>query len=115
MLIEQIIEFQLRGPRPPGHTFTPITGYFYKTKISKANHRVDCYLLLKYCRRQCTEHPLPGPNHLTTKCKILHVFWTKIARKTRTEQFYLFNWLSNVENQVLSNGSEQVRNVIQWH
>ena len=35
MLIEQIIEHQLRGPGPPGRTCTPITDYFYdKTKIS---------------------------------------------------------------------------------
>ena len=26
MLIKQIIEFQLRGPGPPGRTYTPITG-----------------------------------------------------------------------------------------
>ena len=29
MLIEQIIEFQLRGPGPPGLTCTPIAGYFH--------------------------------------------------------------------------------------
>ena len=28
MLIERIIEFELRGPGPPGRTCTPITGYF---------------------------------------------------------------------------------------
>ena len=49
MLIEQVTEFEVRGPRPPGCTCTPITGYFYdKTKIFKANHRVDYYLMLKY-------------------------------------------------------------------
>ena len=33
MLIERIIELQLRGPGPPGRTRTPITGYFHdKTK-----------------------------------------------------------------------------------
>ena len=54
MLIEQIIELQLRGPGPPGRTCTPITGYFHdKTKIPKENLRVDYYLLLKYCKRQC--------------------------------------------------------------
>ena len=38
MLIEQIIEFELRGPGPPGRTCTPTTGYFYdKTKISAKN------------------------------------------------------------------------------
>ena len=37
MLIEQIIEFQLRGPGPPGRTCT-ISGKLHdKTKISKEN------------------------------------------------------------------------------
>ena len=45
MLIERIIKLQLRGPGPPGRTCTPITGYCHdKTKISKENLRVDCYL-----------------------------------------------------------------------
>ena len=53
MLIEQIIEFQLRGPGPFGRTCTPITGKLHDlTKISKENLRVDYYLLLKYCRSQ---------------------------------------------------------------
>ena len=38
MLIEQIIEFELRGPGPPFRTCTPITGYFHdETKIFKTN------------------------------------------------------------------------------
>ena len=42
MLIEEIIELQLRGPGPPGRTNIPITGYFHdKTKTSKENLRVD--------------------------------------------------------------------------
>ena len=54
MLIEQI--FQLRGPWPPGRT--PITGCFHdKTIISSENFRLDCDLLLKYCRRQCSLLP----------------------------------------------------------
>ena len=53
MLIERIIELQLRGP--PGRTCTLKTGYCHdKTKISKKNPRVDYYLLLKCCKRQCT-------------------------------------------------------------
>ena len=48
MLIEQIIEFKLRGLGPLNRTCTPTTGYFHvKTKISKENLGVD-YLLLKY-------------------------------------------------------------------
>ena len=54
MLIEQIIEFQLRGPGPLGRKCTPITSQLHdKTKISKENLLVDYYLPLKYCRRQC--------------------------------------------------------------
>ena len=54
MLIEQIIEFQLRGPGPPGCTRTPVSGYFLdKTKTSKENLQVNYYyLLVKYCRRR---------------------------------------------------------------
>ena len=33
-----------------------------KTKISEENLRVDYYLLLKCCRRQCPLLPLSGPN-----------------------------------------------------
>ena len=82
MLIEQIIEFELKGPGPPRRTCTPTTGYFHdKTKIFKANLRVDYYLLLKYYTMQCTvsNFSLPGPNHfqnLIPKYKILNVFWT---------------------------------------
>ena len=48
MFIEQIIEFELRGPVPSGRTCTPTTVYFYdKTKLSKAKLRVNCYFLLK--------------------------------------------------------------------
>ena len=47
MLIEQIIEFKLRGLGPLNRTCPSTTGYFHvKTKISMENLRVD-YLLLK--------------------------------------------------------------------
>ena len=66
MLIEQI--FELRGPGSLGRICTPITGCFHdKTIISKENIRLDCYLLLKYCRRQCT---LPGLKYSKFKPKI---------------------------------------------
>ena len=54
MLIELIIEFELRGLWPPGRTYSPITGELYdKAKTSKENLRVNYYLglLLKYCTR----------------------------------------------------------------
>ena len=58
MLIEQIVELQLRGPGPPGLTCTSITDYFHdKTKISKENLRVGFHLLLKCSQRQCTLLP----------------------------------------------------------
>ena len=45
MLIEQIIELELRGLEPLDRTCTPTTGYFHvKTKISEENLRVDYYL-----------------------------------------------------------------------
>ena len=48
MLIEQIIEFKLRGLGPLDRTCSPTTGCFrVKTKISKESLGVD-YLLLKY-------------------------------------------------------------------
>ena len=44
MLIEQIIEVELRGPGPPSRTWFPKTGHFHdKTKISKPNTRVIIY------------------------------------------------------------------------
>ena len=64
MLIEQI--FELRGPGPHGRICTPTTGCFHdKTIISKEGIRLDGYLLLKYCRRQCTLLPRIWAKSLT--------------------------------------------------
>ena len=66
MLIEQIIEFELRRPGPPGSTCTPITGCFQdKTKILNENLRANCYLLLKCCRRHSTFLPPTWAKALT--------------------------------------------------
>ena len=77
MLIEQIVELQLRGPGPRGLTCTSITGYFHdKTKISKENRRVGFHLLLKCC---CTLFSPTWTKSRTIKppkCKMLNVFWT---------------------------------------
>ena len=68
MLIEQTIELQLRGPGPPGRTYTPTTGCFHdKTKISKENLRVDYYLLFKSSKKQCTLLPPPWTKSHTIK------------------------------------------------
>ena len=67
-MIERIIELRLRGPGPLGERVTPITGYFHnKTKISKENLSVDCYLLLKCSQRLCTLLPPTWIKSLTIK------------------------------------------------
>ena len=48
MLIEQIIEFALKGFGFPSSTCIPATGYFHdKTKIFKEYLRVDYFII--YC------------------------------------------------------------------
>ena len=55
MLIEQIVELQLKGPGPPRLTCTFRTGYLHdKTKISKENLRVGFHLLLIVARDNAT-------------------------------------------------------------
>ena len=80
MFIEQTIKFELRGLVPLGRARTPATGYFYdKAKISKENLRVDYYLLLKYCSRQCTLLSPTRAKLLTkfnTKMQDFKMFWT---------------------------------------
>ena len=49
MLIEQIIEFELRGCGPPGRTCNAKTGFIFMAKqrfSRKINHRVNYYVLL---------------------------------------------------------------------
>ena len=46
MLIEQIIEFEVRGHGTPDRTYTPTAGYFHdKTKISKEYLRVNYFII----------------------------------------------------------------------
>ena len=48
MLIEQIIEFELRGLGPLGHTCSPKTGYFHdKTKLSQDKSSSDLLFTAK--------------------------------------------------------------------
>ena len=61
-------EFWIERTWAIGRLYTPITACFLdKTRISKENIRLDCYLLRKYCRRQCTLLPL-------TRAKLLSKF-----------------------------------------
>ena len=54
MLFEQIIEFESMWP-VVAHVFLQLVYFHDKAKISETNLRVDCYLLQKYCWRQCTQ------------------------------------------------------------
>ena len=66
MLIEQIIEFKLRGLGPLNRTCTPTTGYFHvKTKISKKIFEWIIYYYNTY-------------KNLTPNRKITNVFSTKL-------------------------------------
>ena len=83
MLIEQIIEFELRGLGPSGRTICTcahITGYFHdKTKISKVKSSSGLLFTAKYCTRPNNLSLPTWAKHLknvTPKCKILNVFWT---------------------------------------
>ena len=75
MLIEPIIEFELRGPGPPGRTCSSKTVFFYdktkcfmvifmtKQKSPRQLYSSD-YLLLKILLEQCALLFLHGPSHL---------------------------------------------------
>ena len=105
MLIEQIIGFESRVPGR--YIFIKLVIFMTKQKSSKANLWVH-YLILKMLQKAMYFDFLDfaKSQNLTTKCKILKVFWTW------PEERDFFNWLSNIKNFVLSNGSENVRNVI---
>ena len=80
MFIEQIIEFELRGPGPSGRTCNAKTGYFHgKKKISKKN-KPSCESLLTaeyvYCKRQYIFFPFAWTKSVTKfvkKCYVLNV------------------------------------------
>ena len=110
MLIEQIIEFELRVPGPlVVHVFLKLVIFMTKQKSSKANLRVH-YLMLKMLQKaKYLDFPDLGqvtkfnPKMQDFKC-VLDLISSKGSD--------LFNWLSNIKKFVLSNGSENVRNVI---
>ena len=71
--------FWIERPGPPCSVCTFTSGSFHeKIKIFKENIRLDCYLSLKCCRRQCSLLPFTWAKsqNLTPKCKILSMFWT---------------------------------------
>ena len=82
MLIEQIIEFQSRGPGPPDCTCTPTTGYFHdKTKISRKIFEwiiIYCQIILQEATHLTSPYlgQITHLQNLTPKYKILNVLWT---------------------------------------
>ena len=60
MLIEQIIEFQLKGPGPFDRACTPVTNKLHDyIKISKKNLRVDYYISAKVLQKaMCFTSPI---------------------------------------------------------
>ena len=45
--------------------------------------------------------------------KILNGFWTWFVSKGKNHQFDFFNWLSNLKNLVILNGSKNLQNMFQ--
>ena len=107
MLIEQIIEFESRVPGPlVVNIFLKLVISMTKQKSSKANLRVH-YFMLKMLQKASILISLTwaklNPKMQDFK-RVLDFTWSKGSD--------LFNWLSNIKNFVVSNGSENVQNVI---
>ena len=82
MLIERIIEFELRGPGHPGCIRTPKLVIF-TTKQNSFKEDLPSGLL-NIERDNVSYFPLPGSNHLKTltpKCKILNVLCIELQVK----------------------------------
>ena len=111
MLIEQIIELQLREPGPPGLTCSYISYFHDKTKIFKENLRVGFSFTAKMLYE--TIH-LTSPyldqityqlNFNTKMQDVKRILDLNCNYRKRIKQFNFFNWLSNVKNLVFLNGS----------
>ena len=88
MLIEQIIKFELRGPGPVAvHVLLQLIIFMTKQKSFQKNLRVDHYLLLKYCRRQCTLL-------IPTRAKLLTKFNHKMQDFKGGESSSQFRWFT---------------------
>ena len=76
MLIERIIELQLRGQGPPGERVL-LSPVIFMTK-QKSLKKIFEWIII-YCQNVVRDNapyfPLPGPNHLQLKfnSKMLHV------------------------------------------
>ena len=110
MLIEQIIEFESKVPGPlVVHIFLKLVIFITKQKFSKANLRVLDLMLKMLHKAMYLDFPDLGQ---VTKFKPKMQDFKRVLDLTRSKERDFFNWLSNIKNFVLSNCSENVRNVI---
>ena len=106
MLIEQIIEVE---SRVPGLLVVHIlkTGYFHdKTKIFKRKSSSEWFNAKNAAESNIPRFPWPG--QVTKFNPIMQDF-----KRVLDLGSDLFNWLLDLKNFVFSNGSKNVRNVIQ--
>ena len=108
MLIALIIEDESRVPGLLVVHIPKAVVFMTKQKSSKANLRVNG-LMLKTLQKACPWFPWPGQ---VTKFNPQIKDFKRVLDLTWSKGRDLFNWLSNLKNFVLSNGSENVRNVI---
>ena len=81
MLIEQIIEFELRGPGRPGRICTSTTGYFHDWTKQKSLRNIVEWIILLFAAKILQETMYLTSPYLgqipfkifTRKCKILNV------------------------------------------
>ena len=110
MLIEQIIEVEARVPGTlVVHVFLKLVIFMTKQKSSKTSLRVH-YLMLKMLQKAMyLDFPDLGQ---VTKFKLKMQDFKRVLDLTWSKGRTFFNWLSNIKNFFLSNGSEKLRNVI---
>ena len=110
MLIEQIIEVE---SRVPGLLVVriPKTGYFHnKIKIFKAKFSSEWFKAKNVAESKVPWLPWPGQ---VTKFNPKMQDFKRVLDLTWSKGRDLFNWLWNLKNFILSNRSENMRNVIQ--
>ena len=74
MLMEQIIEFELRVPGPPGRTCTHENGYFHEEEKSSSRSSLIAKILQE---AMYLTSPYRGQiTKFNPKCKLLNLFWT---------------------------------------
>ena len=110
MLIEQIIEVESRVSRLMV-VHVPETGYFHdKTKIFKSKLLSEWFHAANAPESIVPWFPRPGQ---VAKFNPKMQDFNRVLDLTWSKGRDLFTWFSNLKNFVLSNGSENVRNVIQ--